>query len=181
MKRLLLGFVLILALVAVSYYGAVRTDNRVKREYNTGYSKGEKEALTQKTRADSLESNLKQARSQYEDSLKILAMSHDAVVDSLNRTITSKDKELATLAKARKSQTTRKTDSGTRKASVTKPGFTHAQILEFYRTKLKSLPADLSDYERRVALDEIRDETTRKFSITVKDLDSIREANKLTE
>jgi len=181
MKKILLGFLLIIALVAVSYYGAVRTDSRVKREYKSGYSKGEKEALAQKSRADSLESSLKQARGQFEDSLKILAMSHDAVVDSLQNTITSKDRELAAAAKARKVQTARKSDGGARKVTTTKSGFTHAQILDFYRSKLKALPADLSAYERRVALNEIRDETTRKFSITTKDLDSIREVNKLTE
>ena len=181
MKKILLGFLLILALIAVSYYSAVRTDTRVKREYTSGYSKGEKEAMIQKSRADSLESNLRQTRSQYEDSLRILALAHDVIIDSLNRTISTKDKELAARANARKTQTAKKTDTGTRKASVTKSGFTHAQILDFYRTKLKALPADLSAYERRVALNEIRDETTRKFAITAKDFDSIREVNKLTE
>jgi hypothetical protein len=180
MKKILLGFLLIIALVVISYYSAVRTDNRVKKEYTSGYSKGEKEALVQKSRADSLESSLRQTRNQFNDSLKIIALAQEAVVDSLSRAIESKDKALAERT-SRKSQNSKKSDSGTRKANLSRPGITHAQILDFYKGKLKTLPADLSPYERTVALDEIREETSKKFSISVTDLDSIRKVNNLAE
>lgn len=181
MKKILIGFLLIIALVAVSYYNANRTDIRTKQRYQDGYAKGTSEAVVQKARADSIQSAMSQARGQYEDSLKILTLSHSAVVDSLTQTIAAKDKELAKQAERRKLASHKNGDTGKSKSAVTKSGVTHAQILEYYRGKLKALPADLSAYERSIALAEIRDQTARKFAITAKDLQKIREANKLTE
>lgn len=181
MKKIFLAFLLIVALVAISYYSANRTDIRTKQKYQDGYAKGTSEAAVQKTRADSIESAMNQARVQYEDSLKILALSHSAVVDSLTRTITAKDQELVKQAERRK-LASRKNDSGGKsKPAATKSGVSHAQILDYYRGKLKELPADLSPYERSIALAEIRDQTTKKFSITAQDFQKIRETNKLTE
>ena len=42
---------------------------------------------------------------------------------------------------------------------------------------MSKLPSDLSDYEYRVSVDEIRAETAEKFSITVESLNKIRADN----
>ncbi|PWB76446.1 hypothetical protein C3F09_00310 [candidate division GN15 bacterium] len=180
MKKIVIGFLLIVALIAVSYYNATRSDSRAKKEYQGGYDKGAHEAAIQKSRADSLDNALKQEKSQFDDSLQILALAHDNVVDSLNRTIASKDKEIAAARAASRKQTTRKSNGPTQ-GKVTSSGVTHAQILDYYRRKLGELPADLSPYERTVAVAEIRDQTSRKFSISAQDFQKIRDANKLTE
>ena len=46
--------------------------------------------------------------------------------------------------------------------------------------RYRNLPKDLTAYERRVALSEIREESADKFRITVAELNRIRKANKLT-
>lgn len=181
MKKTLLGFLLVIALVAVSYYNANRTETRTQQRYQEGYGKGASEAAVQRARADSLDAALSQARGQFEDSLKILALAHSAVVDSFVQTIAIKDRELVKQAERQKLASRKSTNSGKNKPAAAKSGVTHAQILEFYRGKLKELPSDLSPYERTIALAEIREQTTRKFSISAKDLQKIREDNKLSE
>jgi len=181
MKKIFIGFLLIVALIAVSYYNANRTDIRTKQRYQDGYAKGTSEAAIQKARADSIQSAMNQTRVQFEDSLKILALTNSTVIDSLTQTIAAKDKELVKQAERRK-LASRKTDTGSKsKNAVTKSGVSHAQILEYYRKKLGELPTDLSPYERSLALSEIRDQTSRKFSISAQDFQKIREDSNLTE
>ena len=92
--------------------------------------------------------------------------------DSLTQVLATKDDSLAALRKlAQKGQDTQKTA-----ASQT---YSHEEILKYYKTSYRDLPKDLSPYERRVALTEIRDKTTRKFSITLAQLDKIRKDNNL--
>ncbi len=55
----------------------------------------------------------------------------------------------------------------------------HKQILSYYKKRYRSLPKDLSPYEKRVALAEIRDETAQKFSIPLSELNKIRTNNEL--
>jgi len=181
MKKIFIGFLLIIALIAVSYYSASRSDGRARKEFQDGYDKGARETSVHKARADSLENALRQEKGQYVDSLQILALTHSTVVDSLTRTIESKDKEIAARADRRKTASRKNSENGPRQASVTKSGVSHAQILEYYRKKLHELPSDLSPYERSIALTEIRDQTSRKYSISAQDLQKIREDGNLTE
>ncbi|MEE8575903.1 MAG: hypothetical protein V3T31_01490, partial [candidate division Zixibacteria bacterium] len=53
-----------------------------------------------------------------------------------------------------------------------------ADILTYYRGRCDELPKDLSAYEKRIALAEIREDTAEKFKITLDDLTTLREKNK---
>ena len=55
----------------------------------------------------------------------------------------------------------------------------HREILNYYKKAVGDLPGDLSAYERRVALSEIRNDTARKFAITISQLNSLRKENNL--
>jgi len=63
--------------------------------------------------------------------------------------------------------------------AVTQKERTQEQILSYYKKRYRALPKDLSPYEKRVALAEIRDETAQKFSIPLSELDEIRTDNEL--
>ncbi|MEA1980558.1 MAG: hypothetical protein U9N54_06255, partial [candidate division Zixibacteria bacterium] len=55
----------------------------------------------------------------------------------------------------------------------------HQQILTYYKDRFKKLPADLSNYERRISLNEIKEETAQKFEISLVELKNIRAKYKL--
>ena len=55
----------------------------------------------------------------------------------------------------------------------------HKQILSYYKKRYRALAKDLSPYEKRVALAEIKDETAQKFSILLSELDKIRTGSEL--
>jgi hypothetical protein len=56
----------------------------------------------------------------------------------------------------------------------------HKEILAYYKQRYQGLPNDLSAYERRIALSEIRQESADKFKISVTELNNIRKAYKLS-
>lgn len=55
------------------------------------------------------------------------------------------------------------------------------EIMDALNARLKRLPGDLSDYEKRVAIIEIKDDICEDFSITVSELDSILTYSKAIE
>ena len=65
------------------------------------------------------------------------------------------------------------------KSTVTKKKYTHEEILTYYQKKYRELPKDLSPYERRVALAELRENTARHFSIPISRLNDLRKEHKL--
>lgn len=182
MKKILLAVLLLVALIAVSYYNAQRTDSRAKEGYQQGYEKGSKESAVYQSKADSLDQALQSDRNSYADSLKRLTTAQSAVADSLTQLMASKDKQIAALSQQKKkSAKARPSTTVSKNADSSRNSISHAQILDYYRRRLQALPADLSVYERTVALNEIRTETAKKFSIQLSDLEKIRQDGNLTD
>jgi hypothetical protein len=182
LKKLLLGIVLLALLGAVSYLKVIRDSERQADAYLRGHEAGVLRAELSDAQTDSLEMLLAQKDSLIEiwqaalkDSLQAGADSRAELTDSLAAVIALKEKEIASLKKKR---------TVTAQKSASKPSTTVArtsdhEILAAYQQAVAKLPKDLSEYERNVALREIREETARKFAISTDRLNQIRKNNSL--
>jgi hypothetical protein len=105
------------------------------------------------------------------DSLVKKDQTYQATIDSLKNAL---DKEkTATKNLASMPTTVKKT---TPEPTISK----HEKILTYYKKRYANLPNDLSQYELKIALNEIREETSQKFAISLKELKDIRQKNKLS-
>jgi hypothetical protein len=183
MKKTILGIFLLMALVAISYFQFTRESEQRKRAYRKGYHVGADSVQVAQPDFDSLAGLLareRQALAEFQtmmaDSLCQLDMQRLYSVDSLERLINKQDLDVSRLkqqASAKKSPSKTQQAVGTPEAN----GPSHEEILGYYKKAMSKLPSDLTDYEFRVSVDEIRAETAAKFSITVERLNQIRNDN----
>ncbi|MBK7141137.1 MAG: hypothetical protein IPH75_03520 [bacterium] len=180
MKKLALAFVLLLALLAISYVTSLRSQAKLKQQYDQGFERGNQETVEATRRADSLRTAMEQSTSRYQESLKVVQAEYASETDSLQSIISDKDSTI--LALKQKAKVTKASASKpTTKPAASQASLNHTQILNYYKRRLGDLPKDLSEYERRVALTELRDETARKFAISLGELDKIRQNNSLKD
>jgi hypothetical protein len=166
MKKLLAALLLIVIVVAVSYYQSERHQDDIQRAYSEGES-GRTEDLARRDREiDSLQHKIEQIESSYADSLRLQGSVSSREIDSLKRRLKASVAEAAQQATA----------DGEEQASVSDR---HLQILAYYKERFRNLPSDLSAYERKAALTEIRIESAEKFAISVDELNRIRKKNNL--
>lgn len=172
MKKLALAFVLLILLVGISYVSSMRSQAKLKQKYDQGFATGSKESVEATRRADSVSGAMNDAIQRYRDSLEATRSYYGDQSDSLQALLAQKDSEITSLKQ--KARSTKSTKTATKPAS-TQAKLNHTQILDYYKRRLNDLPKDLSDYERKVALNELRDETAKRFSITLAELDKIRQ------
>lgn len=176
MKKILLAVLLLALVVTVSYIKSVR--NAESRD--TAYREGKTQAATQLSdyehQVDSLRLALGKKEVAFADSMVRTRADYQSEVDSLSDVVATRDKRIWDL-KSQLSKTSKpKPTSRKVSNSVSKK---HEQILSYYKKRHKSLPTDLTDYEKKVAVNEIREETARKYTITLAELKSLREKHKL--
>lgn len=185
MKKLLLGILLLAALLAITYLKSVRDSERQAEAFLEGREAGVR--LTQEDQADldSLSDLLNQERTtltEYRtalaDSLVERDLLYSQTVDSLMTRIESLQSEIAQLGERALADNSASGDSGVSQEDTSSKA-SHTSILNHYRLAMSKLPADLSAYEHRVAVNEVRFETATKFDITVNRLNKIREIYKL--
>lgn len=185
MKKLFLGTFLVAILVAIAYFQTERDASHQAEAFNKGRATGVKDAGIAQSEIDSLTDQLELERAGRAERRAAIADSmaeRDSLlaqaVDSLSEKIVSQGGEIARLEEQLADSTRGKTDSTGKKTSGSKAS--HKDILAHYRLAMARLPADLSEYERRVSVTELRTETAAKFRITVARLNEIREIYKLT-
>jgi hypothetical protein len=180
-KKLLLALFLLVLLVGLSYVKIVRKSDQI----NNAFTKGKIESEDQLSRVeldnDSLKDMIIRKEKNFKDSLSNQEIAFNTITDSLcsyidsmgitledlQNKLKSKESQLAQVKSSNKSTNTQKTIS------------LHEQILTAYKNKYRSLPSDLSDYEKKVAISEIRDETARQYKITVAELNKLRSDNNI--
>lgn len=174
MGKLLLSFVLLLLIVGVSYFQAERKQHKVDNSFILGKKANQKEVLALKSAADSLTTKIGQQEVIHAESLfridKSLRRNTDSLAEIISlqeQSITELRKKKATLVKPAVAQKTADTEKK------------HKELLAFYKKRYESLPTDLSEYELKVAVFEIRQETSQKYSISLTELNRIREEFKL--
>jgi len=177
MKKVLLAVFLLLVLITISYIKTKRQHDRV--DQNSAQESSAGETIIDSSMSDSLIQALEQQSVAYRDSLTRLEAAGALTKDSLAGLIASREDSISRLA--RQLDSARAAGSAAVKPpdAAPKRTFSHKDILTYYQEKYRELPKDLSPYERKVALEELRESTARHFSISVVELDKIRKANKL--
>ena len=168
MKKILLAVILVLVLLGISYYQVLRQDDRESAVYDEGYQSAQKDISALKENIDSLNQALDSQKVSYDEYVGETARVYTLKVDSLASLVKNKDSEIQELKKKKSTPV-----NSTPKISK------NEEILNYYKKLYRELPGDLSEYERRVALSEIREKTVRKFSISISQLDKIRKDNNL--
>ena len=177
MKKLLLGLILIAALAGVVYLKSQRAEQYRARIAEESYASGLGEGEELRGQVDSLSGLVRLKDSAYAESTAVRQQLYTGQLDSLNQKVQVQEEQIQDLSgqlaqKTAESKVVAKSGSGDTSRK-------HLEILNYYKKAVNGLPGDLSAYERRVALSEIRNETAERFSITVSRLNSLRKANDL--
>lgn len=177
MKKLLLGLILIAALAGVVYLKSERAEQYRARIAEESYAAGLGDGDELKEQVDSLSGLVSRKDSAYAESTAVRQQLYTGQLDSLNEKVQVQEEQIEDLSgrlakKTAELKVVAKAGSGDADRK-------HLEILNYYKKAVNDLPGDLSAYERRVALSEIRNETAQRFSITVSRLNSLRKANNL--
>jgi hypothetical protein len=172
-KKLLLGILLLAIIVAISYIKTVREEERIDSVLEQARQESSFETGKIKTAYDSLSALYAETEESLTDSISSLYTAIDSKTDSLNELASAKDSLSKALAAKPKATTIKKSNNDSQLAQ-------HRKIIDYYKQRHASLPKDLSAYEMRVAKNEIRQETAQKFSISLAELDKIRNEFKLS-
>jgi len=180
-KKVLLAILLLGLVLAVSYVKTYREDQKRTEAVQEIADSTGRELQGLSSSVDSLKTVVGESRTAYEDSIQKLNEYHALETDSLKQALSASDEEIKQLAETVKTATsnTRKSEKIASAPKKDSSDF-HHRVLLYYKKRFKDLPADLSRYEKRVALSEIRDETARRFSISVKELNRLRADQKLS-
>jgi len=171
MKKFFLAIVLLVLIIAVSYLKAVRDRDKTDDSFESGRKSSEMKALALAGDIDSLQQYIGQQNVTLAESLTIQQKAYLKELDSMANIVDSKDFKINELNQQLKQASKKKSTARSSKPEYDK----HQELLAFYKKRFESLPGDLTNYERRVALTEIRQETVRKYSMSVTDLNKIRE------
>lgn len=176
MRKVLLVVVLLVLIVGVSYVKTYWEQRQRETRYDQGFKEGAQTLDRTDREADSLRSALAQQHLVFADSLVDMEKSHRAEVDSLATIIDEKDKAISTLTSAPTSIASAEQIEPVSSQTISK----HEEILRYYKKRFAELPQDLSEYEKRIAANEIREETSLKFAISLSELKEIRKKYKLS-
>ncbi|UCG62044.1 MAG: hypothetical protein JSV52_01765 [Candidatus Zixiibacteriota bacterium] len=176
MKKVLLVILLLVLIVAVSYIKTVREHDRSQAAYEDGKMDAARELDAYQRETDSLKKAFAQQQLAFADSLVQKDLRYRIEVDSSENAVDSMGDRISTLS-------TQESSANNTSGKVTASDSTlsrHQEILTYYKRRYADLPKDLSEYEKRIAINEIKEETSLKFSISLSELKNIREKYKLT-
>ncbi len=173
MGKLLLSAVLLIMVVAVSYIQAVRRQTKVDNSFQLGKKSSQIEVLALQSAADSLRTRIGQQEVVHSESLLQRDKLFQQNVDSLAQIIGAQQQDIVEM-KMKKAPTKPSVTQNTADADKR-----HRELLAFYKKRFDSLPLDLTEYERKVAVSEIRQETATKYTITLVEFNRIRDRHKL--
>jgi len=175
MKKVALFVILLGVLIGIIFVKTGRDQSQIDEAFRSGVAKAQLEVAAYQKRVESLRVSTDQTRLAWADSLR----RHDSLFavyrDSIKDLLLAQSDKIKELQKKSRSSTKTAATPKTTTGAVSR----HAQILAYYKNRYGALPGDLSSYERKAALTEIRQETVDKFAITLAELDQIRKSNKL--
>jgi hypothetical protein len=177
MKKLLLGIVLLAALVGVVYLQSERAEQQRAKIAEEGFRAGLTDGEELRAQVDSLTGVVEHQDDALAESVAVREDIYAGEIDSLTDQIQAQEVKIADLSNKLEQEATTSRVAAQNTTAV--PNKQHLEILNYYKKAVIGLPGDLSSYERRVALSEIRNETAEKFSITVSRLNSIRKEHDL--
>lgn len=163
MKRLLLAILMLAIIVGISYIKAKRGSAMVGSSTRARDNAEVVELWAYQRAVDSLKYLISQQDIMHQKDLQRTEMETEHRIDSLIR--------LLEQSESREAQSSTKANESNPEEDLRRQ-----EILDHYRKLYRSLPTDLTKYERRVALYEIRLKTAEKFDISFEKLKEIRSA-----
>lgn len=181
MKKFLLGIILFVAVVAASYLKVTYSSQEKKRQVAEFQEQRSADSLRALAKVDSLGQLLEQSRLSLDEFMAEQEQSEGREADSLGLIIEKQSSRITRLTEDLKSAQKKIKKLRSIKKPTKRPGsgIDEGAIAKYYKSRLEKLPSDLSDYERRVMIEEIGDKTMSRFSITPDQFDRIREERKL--
>ncbi len=178
-RKILIAFAFFLLLAGVSYVKTLQDYAQEDAVYDKAKSDVESENKTDVNRfensIDSLGTVLLANKESFESTLTDKSDAYETQLDSLENIIDKQSAKITTLNKA----VSKKTTTVAKKKKKPTQLSQHEKIYRYYKKRYTNLPGDLSTYEQKIALSEIREETASKFSISLKELSRIRKEYKL--
>lgn len=178
-RKILIAFVLLICLAGFSYVKTYREHTKLDAVYEKAKieiadsTKGEAQKLAGSI--DSLDNLLASKEETYQETISSQSEEFKTQIDSLENII---DNQSAKISKLNQ-QTAQKTQTSTPPKKVSTQLSQHEKVYRYYKQRYANLPKDLSEYEKKIALSEIREETANKFSISLTELSKIRKEYKL--
>ncbi len=178
-RKILIAFVLLVVLAGFSYVKTSRDYAKQDAILEKAKSEISEENKSQfgdyKKSIDSLSTLIVSKDESFNKSLTSQKNSYESDLDSLESIISNQSAKITKLSKRpeKKKQTASKVKKKPKQLSE------HEKIYRYYKKRYTDLPEDLSTYERKIALSEIREETASKFSISLNKLSKIRKEYKL--
>lgn len=176
MRRLLLALLFIALIVGIAYVKDRRDSESRQEVYAEGLHEGRKSGEEERRLLDSLQDRVRDVEQALTDSTARQAEAFADRFDSLTLELARRDSMLE--------------DSG-QKAGGPASGTPTVDSLEIvrqreltilahYKQLYLALPADLSAYEKRVALDEIRQKTAMKYNVSLTELNRLRDRHNIS-
>jgi len=176
-KKLLLAILLIVLILGASYLKTVLDENKIDQIEREVARKSTDQLRDLKVSIDSLQSGMERTKMVLVDSIRLLKATCTRETDSLNDLLVAQSRGIKQASSVPNSDTA----GGKLAANTSRLDSLdfHHKVLVYYRKRYEALPGDLSRYESRVALSEIRQETALRFNISIDDLNEIRNKNNL--
>ena len=162
-------------ILGASYLKTVLDEKKTDQARHEATEKTAEQINDLESSLDSLESGLEQSRTAFRDSIRLLREAHKQEADSLTSAlVTMREAVEETLQVSGSDKAVEQLSPGDIRTSRPDSTDFHRKVLAYYKRRYEALPDDLSRYELRVALSEIRQETAKRFAISVDDLNGIR-------
>lgn len=181
MKKFLLGIILFVAVVAASYLKVSYSSQEKRRQVTEFEQQRSADSLRALAKVDSLGQLLEQSRLSLDEFMAEQEQTEGRGADSLGRIIEKQSSRITRLTEDLKSAQKKITKLRVKNKPTkrSESGIDEGAIAKYYKSRIEKLPSDLSDYERRVMIEEIGEKTISRFSITPDQFDRILKERKL--
>lgn len=179
MRKILLALVLLVALGAVSYLQLARDQEDDLALTRRGFSRGAQAVDSLKGLIDDLRTEATRGREELDSLINLKSEEYGQIIDSLT-TALSEGAEKITDLESQLADAVDQQQASIEKSKQQSTETKHREIISYYKKAVDQLPADLSEYERRVAVNEIRSETQKRFAISEGELNRLREKFEVT-
>lgn len=170
----MLLFLLLILLGGLSYYKTMRDKDKIDEVYKQVKSETVRENIQYQNTIDSLNLLIEETKEKMTDASESDSIKYQTEIDSLEQLVTTQAEKITDLEK--KQQIAKSTPS----KKISKQLSAHEKIANYYKQRYAALPKDLSEYEKKIAVSEIRQETIDKFSISTTEFNSIRKKYNLS-
>ena len=178
-KKIIKITFLLALMVGLSYVKTLRNSAKRTEAFDKGKAVAKNELIQYKDKVDSLKIELGFKEVALADSIIKNKLQYQIYIDSLETNNTTLKDSIDYLSNGLVSQANLSNDSNSNRIISNETNNKHQQVLAYYKDRYKKLPSDLSDYEKRIALNEIKEETAQKFKISLAELRNIRDKYKL--